>query len=125
MVPKSFSLAAKVCLVFQKRTAPPLCITSWKLNIAQPVELAIWPDESQHLQSSPRPLPLLAAFFPLCLSFIFLRPAASAFCSFATRSACPAPVSLGTFSRPISRIRECNLRKQAFALSACFRESSA
>ena len=76
-------------------------------------------------QSSPRPLPLLADFFALCRSFIFLRPAASAFCNLSTRSACPAAVSLGTVSRPISRIKECNLRKQVFALSACFRESSA
>ena len=75
-------------------------------------------------QSSPLP-PLLAAFFELCLSFIFLLCAAAAFCNFSTRSDCPAAVSLGTTSLPISMIRECNLRKQALALSACFRESSA
>lgn len=74
-------------------------------------------------QSSPL-LPLLAAFFLLTASFNLLRPAASAFCNRSTRSFCPAAVSFGTLSFPASSSRACNLRKHAFALSACFRASS-
>ena len=53
-------------------------------------------------QSSPLPELLRAAFFELCLSFIFLLPAASAFANFSILSACPGLVSFGTVSCPNS-----------------------
>jgi hypothetical protein len=88
----------------------------------------MWSIPSQslnHPQSSPLPELLLAAFFELCLSFIFLLPAASAFAKRSILSTCPGFVSFGTVSWPSSWIKACNLRKHAVALSACLRESSA
>jgi hypothetical protein len=98
------------CAVVQR--SPESQKTSFRLPKRQP-------------QSSPLPEVLLEAFFELCLSFIFLLPAASAFASFSILSAWPGLVSFGTVSCPSSWIKACSLRKHAVALSACLRESSA
>jgi len=69
---------------------------------AIPAHIVSFEPISSPPQSSPLPELRLAAFFELCLSFIFRLPAASAFANFSILSAWPDFVSFGTVFCPNS-----------------------